>query len=62
MATKNTAARIRNPNPDWKRGRKVLYAWIKLPLHKKLKEEARARDISLKKLVSDVLERAAAQL
>lgn len=60
VATKNTAARIRNPNPDWKRGRKPLYVWVKTPLHSKLKVEAKAREISMRKLVSDVLESSSA--
>lgn len=40
----------------------VLYAWIPQKTKDSLKREAEARDMSITKLVSHILEKAAAQL
>jgi len=62
MAKKDTKVRIRNPNPDWKKGREVLYVWVRAGLKKKIREESKAREIPMRKMISEIMERAIAQL
>lgn len=56
MSTKTTAL------PDWKKGRKVLYVWVAENLHDKIKKEAKLREIPMRRIVAEIMERAIRQL
>lgn len=62
MAAKNTDRKTNLATANWKKNKRPLYTWVPIPLHAKLKAEARAREIPLRLMVSSILERAAAQL
>jgi len=47
---------------DWKKNKTPLYVWIRESTKKKLKDEAKARELPLRRMVSEILERAITQL
>lgn len=56
------AVKTKNASPDWKKNKTPLYVWIRQTTKKKLKDEARARELPLRRMVSEILERAITQL
>lgn len=48
--------------PDWKRNKKPIYVWIREETKSKLKTAAKERELPMRKLISEILERALTQL